>query len=157
MPQAPYNAPMHQKSNTLKIVLIVGAVILGILVIGCGLLAALLLPAIAAARQAAQRQMASNNLKQIGLAFHNHASAYKALPALHGINHENKPTGNWRVVISPFVERTDVFSRFNFHKPWDAPESIRSEYHAGLVSLATACRRCHVKHSASPLECATWH
>ena len=123
MPQAPYNALMRQKSNTLKIVLIVGAVVLGILVIGCGLLAALLLPAIAAARQAAQRQMASNNLKQIGLAFHNYESAYRALPALHGINHENKPTGNWRVVISPFVGRSDVFSRFNFHKPWDAPEN----------------------------------
>ena len=115
--------PMRPKSNTLKIVLIVGAVVLGILIIGCGILAALLLPAIAAARQAAQRQMASNNLKQIGLALLNYESAYRALPALHGINHENKPTGNWRIVISPFVERTDVFNRFNFHKPWDAPEN----------------------------------
>ena len=120
MPQAPYNAPIRQKSNTLKIVLIVMAVVLGLMIVGCGLLAALLIPA---ARQAAQRQMASNNLKQIGLAFHNYESANKKLPALHGINHENKPTGNWRVVITPYVERADIFRRFNFNKPWDAPEN----------------------------------
>jgi Protein of unknown function (DUF1559) len=123
MPQAPYNAPVPQKSNTLKIVLIVVAVILGLMVLGCGLLAVLLIPAISAAREAAQRQMASNNLKQIGLAFHNYESAYKRLPALHGINHENKPTGNWRISLSPFLEQTAIFNRFDFKKTWDSPEN----------------------------------
>lgn len=125
MPQPQYNAPAPQKSNTLKIVLIVLGVVLGMMILGCGILAALLFPAVSAARQAAQRQMASNNLKQIGLAFHNYEATYKKLPASHGINHENKPTGNWRIVISPFVEQVQVYEHFDFKKPWDAPENQR--------------------------------
>jgi Protein of unknown function (DUF1559) len=129
MPQQPYNAPAPQQSNTLKIVLIVVGIVLVLMVLGCGLLAALLIPAVSSARQAAQRQMASNNLKQIGLAIHNYESTYKRLPAAHGVNYESKPTGNWRIALTPFVERVDVYNRFNANEAWNAPanQSVASD------------------------------
>jgi prepilin-type N-terminal cleavage/methylation domain-containing protein/prepilin-type processing-associated H-X9-DG protein len=46
-----------------------------------GILVALLLPAIQAAREAARRAQCTNNLRQIGIAFHNFENAKKALPA----------------------------------------------------------------------------
>ncbi len=73
-----------------------------------GILVGLLLPAVQAAREAARRMQCSNNLKQIGLAFHNFHDAQKAFPACD--LGDNWPT--WAVLIMPYIEQSSVYNRW---------------------------------------------
>src|SRR5262249_44326422 len=68
----------------------------------------LLLPAVQKVREAANRMKCSNNLKQLGLAFHNHAEAYGVLPD-GGIDHFS---GNWQVTILPFIEQNNLYALY---------------------------------------------
>jgi prepilin-type N-terminal cleavage/methylation domain-containing protein/prepilin-type processing-associated H-X9-DG protein len=76
-----------------------------------GILVALLLPAIQAAREAARRAQCSNNLRQIGLALHNHHTARGAFP--HGVVVDDGQYKNtdpvyigWSREILPYAEDT---------------------------------------------------
>ncbi|HEV7282524.1 MAG TPA: DUF1559 domain-containing protein [Pirellulaceae bacterium] len=91
-----------------------------------GVLVALLLPAVQAAREAANRMSCSNNLKQIGLALHNHHDTYKRLPP--GAANNTPPFGksgtaqwgaSWMVYILPFIEQGAMYDRLTFDKTYN--------------------------------------
>ncbi len=90
-----------------------------------GVLVGLLLPAVQAAREAARRMSASNNLKQIGLAFHNYHSAYKKLPPVAILDDNDKPLLSWRVAILPFIEEQALYEKFHLDEPWDSDHNIK--------------------------------
>lgn len=80
-----------------------------------GILVGLLLPAVQAAREAARRMQCSNNLKQIGLAFHNYESANKAFPNSWYIGQPAPPYNiqSGLVGILPYLEQGALYSRYD--------------------------------------------
>ena len=84
-----------------------------------GVLVALLLPAVQAAREAARRMQCSNNLKQIGLAFHNYHDANKKLPRAQEYGNSNASPGTlpgwgWSAYIMPYIEGNAAFDQIDF-------------------------------------------
>jgi type II secretory pathway pseudopilin PulG len=100
-----------------------------------GVLVALLLPAVQSAREAARRAQAQNNLKQIGLAFHNYADVYQHFPPAVVIGKDGKTPHSWRVAILPFVDGQAIYNQYKFDEPWD------SENNKKLISQMPAVFR----------------
>jgi prepilin-type N-terminal cleavage/methylation domain-containing protein len=77
------------------------------------ILIALLLPAVQQAREAARRTECKNNLKQIGIALHNHHDVRKELPAGLARCTGATCTGNdrgmgWGAYLLPFIEQNNL-------------------------------------------------
>jgi prepilin-type N-terminal cleavage/methylation domain-containing protein len=84
-----------------------------------GILIALLLPAIQAAREAARRAACINNLKQLGLAFHNYHDANKKLPPSGRLGPSTAAVKTWvggpshLVLLLPMMEYGSMYDTLN--------------------------------------------
>jgi hypothetical protein len=69
---------------------------------------------------AADRVRSINNLKMIGLAFHNYHDSYNGMPAAAAFGTAKKPLLSWRVAILPYIEEDKLFKEFKLDEPWDS-------------------------------------
>jgi prepilin-type N-terminal cleavage/methylation domain-containing protein/prepilin-type processing-associated H-X9-DG protein len=108
-----------RKGFTLVELLVVIAII--------GILVALLLPAVQAAREAGRRSSCQNNLKQLGIALHNHHDILKYLPPggqddvlpvpANGGGVVNGTT--WLIFILPYAEQENIYKQYNQQVAYD--------------------------------------
>lgn len=99
------NRPNRNSAFTLVELLVVIAII--------GILVGLLLPAVQAAREAARRMQCTNNLKQLGLAFHNHESTFKTLPPLYTSGSYVQPDHLCLTFVLPYLEQTALYNQID--------------------------------------------
>jgi prepilin-type N-terminal cleavage/methylation domain-containing protein/prepilin-type processing-associated H-X9-DG protein len=117
-----------------------------------GILVGLLLPAVQAAREAARRMQCSNNMKQMGLAIHNHESTFKYIPAAekdiaaalyptppnpYGV----RATFGTLFHILPYMEQSNLYNLFDpkrsYIDPVNMPPAYGTANPAGFAPVTT--------------------
>ncbi|RCS40451.1 DUF1559 domain-containing protein [Bremerella cremea] len=113
MPLSPRNPISRRPPGFTLVELLVVIAIIGILI-------GLLLPAVQQAREAARRIQCVNQLKQIGLAWHNHTDTYNAFPTAGYVDRTfvsyengqpgalNKQAAGWAFQLLPFLEAGNI-------------------------------------------------
>ena len=113
---------MGREGNTRAFTLVELLVVIAII----GILIALLLPAVQAAREAARRMQCTNNLKQLGLAFHTYHDANKSFPASKCGPSDWISWGmtSFNIPLLPYFEQNALFSTITMNMP---PASANGE------------------------------
>jgi len=127
-----------------------------------GILIALLLPAVQAAREAARRMQCTNNLKQLGVAFHNYNTASSQFPFGYGpmvvgygsMGSQAMGSGGaewtWANRLMPLLEQDAVATDITWHEngaggacyaPPD-PASPTGKYYGHIINVQIATFQC---------------
>ncbi len=91
---------------------------------GLGLIG-LAAPAVTKVQSASGRMQSANNLKQMGLAFHNYHDVNGRFPANIVDKNTGKPLLSWRVAILPYIEQDALYKSFKQDEPWDSENNLK--------------------------------
>ena len=88
------------------------------------ILIGLLLPAVQKVRAAAARVQCQNNLKQLGLALHNHHDAHTGLPSNLRPDATSTVRVRWLTYLLPYLEQDNMYRNVNQSLNWHDPANL---------------------------------
>ncbi len=111
----------QNKGFTLVELLVVIAII--------GILIAMLLPAVQQVREAARRTQCQNNLRQIGIAFHNHESNRMGFPPHRTMKGAGLPLAQqiqhgYAIDLLPYIEQGNMAALYDFNQSYFAEDNL---------------------------------
>ena len=83
------------------------------------------LPTIEEARTANRREQNRRNLRQLGLAIHNHESAYNRIPSSVIVDPNSGEKRSWRIDVLPFMKEMELWREYRRDQPWDSEHNLK--------------------------------
>jgi type II secretory pathway pseudopilin PulG len=114
-----------------------------------GILVALLLPAIQAAREAARRSQCTNNMRQVGIAIHNHVSSKNLLPSGgEGTDWTTNATAfdinSTFTQLLPYLEEATVADLYDYKFPYNHKSRPQNQRAAKATIASFRCPSNHI-------------
>ena len=136
----------HHASNRHGLTLIELIVVLAIVI----LLGVLLVPVLQNARERARQSQCRNNLKQLGLAFHNYHDTFNRFPPGFVLGDNGVYHGwGWGVMITPYLDASPYYSQLTFGP------GLQNEFRKKSVNPIYQLYRCPSDPGSSYLEHAS--
>jgi prepilin-type N-terminal cleavage/methylation domain-containing protein/prepilin-type processing-associated H-X9-DG protein len=161
-PYAPTDGPRDAERTRHGFTLVELLVVIAIIAVLIGLL----LPAVQTVRESARRSSCGNNLRQLGIAFHNYENATKFLPPLKRLYlgdlspaaSKCEPTmahRSWVPDVLPYLEESALMTSYDLSRNWWENEdgSAPSTGTVGVLDAPVTGNRALVRTQVPLLQC----